>query len=113
VRAAPCAAGAGACCGPATALHARACTGCASVDARALIVLPVFACHLVTRTECHCCVAYLSRLRVPHGTTDTMVSSLCGDTEGRLRLVMNELAYNLESFNPAFTAVLLQARWAG
>lgn len=28
--------------------------------------------------------------------------------EGKLRAVMGELAYNLESFNPAFTAVLLQ-----
>lgn len=28
--------------------------------------------------------------------------------EERLRPVMNELAYNLESFNPAFTAVLLK-----
>ena len=30
--------------------------------------------------------------------------------EERLRLVMNELAYNLESFNPAFTAVLLKVK---
>lgn len=35
---------------------------------------------------------------------------MCGGSERRLRPVMNELAYNLESFNPAFTAVLLQAR---
>jgi len=28
--------------------------------------------------------------------------------EGKMRTVMNELAYNLESFNPAFTAVLLK-----
>lgn len=30
--------------------------------------------------------------------------------EARLRPVMNELAYNLESFNPAFTAVLLKVQ---
>ena len=28
----------------------------------------------------------------------------------KLRPVLNELAYNLESFNPAFTAVLLKVR---
>ena len=33
--------------------------------------------------------------------------SCCG-AEAKLRPVMNELAYNLESFNPAFTAVLLK-----
>jgi len=30
--------------------------------------------------------------------------------EGKMRTVMNELAYNLESFNPAFTAVLLKVQ---
>ena len=30
--------------------------------------------------------------------------------EEKLRPVMNELAYNLESFNPAFTAVLLKVK---
>ncbi len=65
------------------------------------------------QTEGHCCVAYVLRLRVPHGTTNRAVSGLRGDTERRMRLVMNELAYNLESFNPAFTSVLLQARWPG
>lgn len=31
-------------------------------------------------------------------------------TEPRVRAVMHELAYNLESFNPAFTAVLLKVQ---
>ena len=30
--------------------------------------------------------------------------------ESKLRPVLNELAFNLESFNPAFTAVLLKVR---
>ena len=30
------------------------------------------------------------------------------DADAKLRSVLTELAYNLESFNPAFTAVLLK-----
>ena len=34
----------------------------------------------------------------------------CDAAGEKLRPVMHELAYNLESFNPAFTAVLLKVR---
>ena len=37
-------------------------------------------------------------------------TQLVAHAEGKLRPVMVELAYNLESFNPAFTAVLLKVR---
>ena len=38
--------------------------------------------------------------------------SMWVSAEAKLRPVLNELAYNLESFNPAFTAVLLKVRRA-
>jgi hypothetical protein len=34
-------------------------------------------------------------------------------TEAVLRPVFNELTYNLESFNPAFTSCLLMVGWVG
>ena len=40
-----------------------------------------------------------------HGLTSQLSHAVA---ESKLRPVMNELAYNLESFNPAFTAVLLK-----
>jgi hypothetical protein len=40
----------------------------------------------------------------------TITWSAYGFAEGRLREVMGELAFNLESFNPAFTAVLLKVQ---
>lgn len=43
-----------------------------------------------------------------HLTACTATPRRLGPAEAKLRPVMNELAYNLESFNPAFTAVLLK-----
>ena len=39
-----------------------------------------------------------------------LLPAACCPAAQRLRPVMNELAYNLESFNPAFTAVLLKVQ---